>query len=37
MTKTKQEKDDLIGALVVFGGVFILMALIMKNVPDLSK
>ena len=34
---TKQEKDDLIGGLVVFGGVFILMALIMKNIPDLSK
>jgi hypothetical protein len=34
---TKQEKDDLIGGLVVFGGVFILMAFILKSIPDLSK
>lgn len=34
---TKQQKEDLIGSVFIFGGVILLFGVIIKISPDLSK
>jgi len=34
---TKQDKKDIIGGVLIFGGIFILFRYLMKSLPDYSK